>query len=66
MLPDGVGYLSSWVDVAGTSCFQLMEASDASLLDDWIKEWNDLAAFEVIPVVSSADFWSARERPTNH
>jgi len=61
MLPEGVSYISSWVDLDGSCCFQVMEASDATLLDEWVQKWNDLAAFEVIPVLSSTDFWAARD-----
>ena len=61
MLPDGVTYHASWVDSAGTCCFQIMEAAQAELLDVWVSRWNDLVDFEVIPVLSSADFW-ARKR----
>ena len=57
MLPDGLRYLDSWVvdDVAMDRCFQLMEADDESLFDEWIERWNDLTEFEVYPVLSSAE-----------
>jgi hypothetical protein len=55
MLPDGVSYVSSWVDVDFTQCFQLMEAESAKALDPWIARWHDLVEFEVIPVRTSAD-----------
>jgi len=61
MLPEGVNYVASWVDLTGSCCFQIMEAVDAERLDEWIQKWNDLAAFEVIPVLSSADFWAQRD-----
>ena len=32
MLPEGVTYRASWMDAAGTRCFQLMEAADAESL----------------------------------
>jgi Protein of unknown function (DUF3303) len=32
-----------------------METNDASLFDAWIAEWADLAQFEVVPVISSAE-----------
>ncbi len=56
MLPDGVIYLQSWVDVPGTRCFQLMEAEDQDALTPWIKHWNDLVEFSIFPVLSSAEF----------
>ena len=58
MLPEGVTYHASWVDSAGTRCFQMMEAPDSQSLDAWIARWNDLIDFEVVPVVASADFWA--------
>lgn len=56
LLPPGLVYLDSWVDERGLGrCFQLMETDDPALLDDWIAQWSDLAEFEVVPVVSSAE-----------
>jgi hypothetical protein len=57
MLPDGLTYLDSWiVATAGMdTCFQLMEASDPALFDDWFEQWSDLVTFEVHPVISSAE-----------
>ncbi len=53
MLPEGLTYLDSWVDTGAAGCFQLMECEDARLVDRWIQEWQDLADFEVVPVVTS-------------
>jgi len=53
MLPDGLSYVSSWIDHKLERCYQLMETDNPSLLDQWIKCWNDLADFEVYPVMSS-------------
>jgi len=58
MLPQGVTYHASWVDAAGTRCFQVMETPDAELLKTWIRRWDDLIDFEVVPVLTSADFWA--------
>jgi Protein of unknown function (DUF3303) len=55
MLPAGLEYLDSWVDERLDRCFQLMETDDPSTFDAWIAEWSDLAEFEVVPVVSSAE-----------
>lgn len=55
MLPDGVRYVSSWVDFDFVRCFQLMEAESASALDPWIARWTDLVEFEVVPVRTSAE-----------
>ena len=36
-------------------CFQLMETDDPSLFDEWTARWSDLAEFEVVPVLRSAN-----------
>jgi hypothetical protein len=55
MLPDGLRYVESWVEDGLGRCFQLMETDDPSLLARWTAEWDDLVAFEIVPVVSSTD-----------
>jgi Protein of unknown function (DUF3303) len=55
MLPDGLEYISSWVEVERTRCFQLMETGDRGVLDKWTENWNDLIDFEVFSVVPSAE-----------
>ena len=62
MIPDGVIYHGSWVDPAALRCFQVMSAADRSLLDQWIDNWRDIVDFEVVPVVTSADFWAGPTR----
>ena len=59
MLPDGLHYINSWIDEQVTTCFQLMETDDKDKLHEWIGHWNDLADFEIIPVISSTE---AREK----
>jgi hypothetical protein len=55
MLPAGLEYVDSWVEDPGLGrCWQLMETEDRSLFDEWIAAWDDLADFEVVPVVDSA------------
>jgi Protein of unknown function (DUF3303) len=58
MLPEGVAYHASWVDSTGGRCFQVMEAQHRELLDAWIGRWDDLVDFEIVPVLTSADFWA--------
>ena len=58
MLPEGVEYKSSWMEPSGARCFQLMEAPDKDSLDEWVKRWEDLVNFEVVPVLTSSDFWA--------
>jgi hypothetical protein len=60
MLPDGVIYHASWVDPAGTRCFQIMEASRPELVDLWSSRWDDLIDLEIVPVLTSSEFWAGR------
>lgn len=55
MLPEGVQYINSWINEAVTVCYQVMEAESTDKLLEWIRQWNDLADFEVVPVISSAE-----------
>ena len=55
LAPEGLQYISSWVDENLQSCFQLMEAELRKDLDEWISKWNDLVEFEVYPVISSKE-----------
>ena len=55
LAPEGVRYVSSWVDEKLERCFQLMEAEDRKHLDEWVGNWNDLVEFEVYPVISSKE-----------
>src|SRR5215468_8031028 len=63
MAPEGLVYLSSWVDEQFERCFQLMETHDRSLLDEWIAKWSDLTQFEVWPVMTSQEA-GEKIRPT--
>jgi hypothetical protein len=62
MLPEGVTYHGSWMDTHGTRCFQIMEAPDAESLTPWVQRWDDLVDFEIVPVVTSGEFWSKAQR----
>jgi Domain of unknown function (DUF3303) len=55
MIPDGLRYIDSWVDLDFTVCYQLMECGDASLFDAWTAHWRDLVEFEIVPVRSSPE-----------
>ena len=55
LAPEGLQYISSWVDEKLERCFQLMETSDRSQLEEWMAKWSDLVDFEVYPVISSAE-----------
>ena len=56
MLPEGLAYIDSWIDSRSLDrCFQLMEADEPRLFDEWFAQWTDLAEFELVPVISSAE-----------
>jgi uncharacterized protein DUF3303 len=55
MAPEGLLYISSWVDEQFERCYQLMETHDRRLLDDWMANWTDLVDFEVYPVITSRE-----------
>jgi hypothetical protein len=53
LAPEGLRYVASWVDEKFERCFQVMEASDRALLDQWMGNWRDIVDFEIFAVVSS-------------
>jgi hypothetical protein len=55
LAPEGLTYVSSWVSLDLTTCYQLMETSDPALLDEWLARWSDLVEFDVVPVLASAE-----------
>lgn len=55
LAPQGLRYVSSWVDEKLELCFQLMETDDRKLLDEWMAKWSDLTEFEVHPVIPSQE-----------
>ena len=58
MLPDGLIYRDSWVDPRGPRCFQIVETEKPQLIGVWTSHWEDLVDFEVVPVLTSNEFWS--------
>ncbi len=63
LAPEGLIYVSSWVDERFHRCFQIMETNDRNLLDRWIANWSDIVDFEVFPVMTSQE---AAEKITLH
>lgn len=53
LMPEGVRYVSSWVEASLGRCWQVMETDDPALLDEWIANWSDLVDFEVHEVLTS-------------
>ena len=48
MLPEGLGYVNSWLEKDGDRCFQLMQTDDPSLFQVWFEHWKDLMAIEIV------------------
>jgi hypothetical protein len=55
LAPEGLIYVSSWVDTNMDRCFQVMETDDRALIDQWIANWADIVDCEVIPVITSKE-----------
>jgi len=55
LAPEGLGYITSWITEDMTRCYQIMEAANRGVLEQWMAQWSDLIDFEVMPVLSSAE-----------
>jgi mannose-1-phosphate guanylyltransferase len=55
MLPEGVNYINSWINEEVSICYQVMESDAEEKMHEWIINWDDLADFEIIPVLTSAE-----------
>jgi hypothetical protein len=55
LMPNGLTFVSSWVQADVSRCFQLMECDDITLFQKWVAEWSDLMNFEIVPVVPGKD-----------
>ena len=55
MMPEGLEYVSSWIDLDFKICYQLMQTKEFALFDKWIDNWQDLMKFEILPVRTSAE-----------
>ncbi|HXZ27080.1 MAG TPA: DUF3303 family protein [Terriglobales bacterium] len=60
MMLEDVLYHASWLEPDGSRCFQVMEAPSRERLEAWADRWNDLMEVEILPVLTSADFWARR------
>ena len=54
-LPEGLRYISSWVEPSFGRCWQLMETDDPALFEEWTLHWRDICDFEIVPVRTSAE-----------
>ena len=59
LAPDGLRYVSSWVTSDLRRCYQVMECDDVALVEEWMRQWQDIVDFECIPVMTSAEAASA-------
>jgi len=55
MAPEGLTYVSSWVDERIERCYQIMETAEPQLLDRWMDNWKDIVEFEVYAVMTSGE-----------
>jgi hypothetical protein len=55
MMPEGLQFVSSWIEENLKICFQLMETHDLRLLEEWMANWSDLMDFEIHVVISSSE-----------
>jgi hypothetical protein len=55
LAPEGLTYVSSWVDEKLERCYQLMETDDRRLFEQWMANWRDIVDFEVYPVMTSKE-----------
>jgi hypothetical protein len=55
MMPEGLSYVGSWVELNLDRCFQVMACEDPKLLEVWAANWADLVAFEFVQVVTGAE-----------
>jgi hypothetical protein len=53
LMPPGLTYIDSWINEDVSVCYQLMESESLAALHEWIANWNDLADFQIIPIISS-------------
>jgi hypothetical protein len=56
VLPEGVEYVDSWIEVVFGRCFQIMRCDDGAKLQQWVLEWHGVGVtFEIVPIVPSAE-----------
>ncbi len=54
MMPEGLRYVDSWIAADFSACFQLMDADDPALFNEWQLMWRGVGmTCEIIPVSPS-------------
>lgn len=64
MMPNGLEYISSWINLDLRICYQLMETEDVRLFPLWVDAWKDLFEVEIVPVRTSAEVVTMMEGQT--
>lgn len=62
LMPEGLEYVSSWIDRDLKTCWQVMSTEDESIFQRWIDNWKDLVDFEIVPVRTSAEVRELMDR----
>jgi hypothetical protein len=62
LMPEGLEYVSSWIDKDLKTCWQVMSTEDESIFQRWIDNWKDLVDFEIVPVRTSAEVRELMDR----
>jgi hypothetical protein len=62
MMPEGLNYINSWVEMNFDKCYQVVECDDKTKLQKWISKWQDLVDFEIIPVMTSNEAYEKYRR----
>ncbi len=62
MMPEGLEYVSSWIDLDLKTCWQLMRSEDESLFEHWTGNWKDLMEFKIVPVRTSDEVRKLMEK----
>ena len=61
-MPEGLTYVSSWIEANFDRCWQLMECDDPRLFQEWVAYWSDLMECEIVPVTPSKDMVELMKR----
>lgn len=51
LMPDGLEFVASWVTADLQRCFEVIECDDVTRLQAWVANQENLAEFEIVPVV---------------
>lgn len=49
-LPEGLYHLNFWIHGKNNICFHLMETDHPHLFAEWMKQWDEMEAYEIFPI----------------